>query len=172
MNSLFTVDESALQKAFGMDGSSLNGLSDALALPSSMNLQDTFTLDGGSMNLSGMVDLSQVNLDVSDMPEFNLGDMLSHLDITMKPGGMEKMIQILNEGYSEYVKSHPEADYSTLGEHFSEYLTTDDAKNIIRKYLGSILQQNGDVVITTAQMQNLITRVMTGMQSYVQGRQR
>ena len=42
MNSLFTVDESALQKAFGMDGSSLNGLSDALALPSSMNLQDTF----------------------------------------------------------------------------------------------------------------------------------
>ena len=45
------------------------------------------------------------------------------------------MIQILNEGYSEYVKSHPEADYSTLGEHFSEYLTTDDAKNIIRKYL-------------------------------------
>ena len=65
-----------------------------------------------------MVDLSQINLDVSDMPEFNLGDMLSHLDITMKPGGMEKMIQILNEGYSEYVKSHPEADYSTLGEHF------------------------------------------------------
>ena len=170
MNSLFTVDESALQKAFGMDGSSLNGLSDALALPSSMNLQDTFTLDGSSMNLSGMVDLSQINLDVSDMPEFNLGDMLSHLDITMKPGGMEKMIQILNEGYSEYVKSHPEADYSTLGEHFSEYLTTDDAKNIIRKYLGSILQQNGDVVITTAQMQNLITRVITGMQSYVQGK--
>ena len=82
MNSLFTVDESALQKAFGMDGSSLNGLSDALALPSSMSLQDTFTLDGGSMNLSGMVDLSQINLDVSDMPEFNLGDMLSHLDIT------------------------------------------------------------------------------------------
>ena len=80
------------------------------------------------------------------------------------------MIQILNEGYSEYVKSHPEADYSTLGEHFSEYLTTDDAKNIIRKYLGSILQQNGDVVITTAQMQNLITRVITGMQSYVQGK--
>ena len=68
------------------------------------------------------------------------------------------------------MKSHPEADYSTLGEHFSEYLTTDDAKNIIRKYLGSILQQNGDVVITTAQMQNLITRVMTGMQSYVQGK--
>ena len=30
MNSLFTVDESALCKAFGMDGSSLNGLSDAL----------------------------------------------------------------------------------------------------------------------------------------------
>ena len=170
MNSLFTVDESALQKAFGMDGSSLNGLSDALALPTSMNLEDAFTLDDNAMNLSGMVDLSQINLDVSDMPEFNLGDMLSHLDITMKPGGMEKMIQILNEGYSEYVKSHPEADYSTLGEHFSEYLTTDDAKNIIRKYLGSILQQNGDVVITTAQMQNLITRVMTGMQSYVQGK--
>lgn len=123
------------------------------------------------MNLSGMVDLSQVNLDdIGYALEFNLGDMLSHLDITMKPGGMEKMIQILNEGYSEYVKSHPEADYSTLGEHFSEYLTTDDAKNIIRKYLGSILQQNGDVVITTAQMQNLITRVMTGMQSYVQGK--
>ncbi len=170
MNSLFTVDESALQKAFGMDGSSLNGLSDALSFPTSMNLENAFTLDGNAMNLSGMVNLDQIHLDVSDMPEFNLGDMLSKLDITMKPGGMEKMIQILNEGYSEYVKNHPEADYSTLGEHFSEYLTTDEAKAIISKYLGSILRQNGDVVITTAQMQDLITRVMTGMQSYVQGK--
>lgn len=37
-------------------------------------------------------------------------------------GGMQKMAVSLMEGYQAYAKTHPEADYSHLGDNFFEYL--------------------------------------------------
>ena len=47
MNSLFTVDESALQKA-RHGWKFIEWIERCVGTSSSMNLQDTFTLDGGS----------------------------------------------------------------------------------------------------------------------------
>ncbi len=38
----------------------------------------------------------------------------------------------LMEGYQAYAKTHPEADYSHLGDNFFEYLKTDGAKQIMK----------------------------------------
>ena len=69
-----------------------------------------------------------------------------NLDVQVNADGMQKMLSGLSEGYQEYVKSHPEADYSNLGNQIAEYLTSDQAKTIIQKYLKDILKNNGEWV--------------------------
>ena len=133
MNSLFSVDEDALQKAFGMGDTDLAGsLGNSLDFSKAVNLQDTFKLD-----------------------------------VKVKPGGMQKMAVSLMEGYQAYAKTHPEADYSHLGDNFSEYLKTDGAKQIMKKYFSKILKESGKVTITEEKVQKLLTDIMQGFEKYV-----
>ena len=162
-NSLFTVDEDALQKAFGFDDS---GLSGDLLSADSLNLENAFQMGGDSLDLSGMINLDQISLDVSGMPQMNLGDMIESLDLTVKPGGMQKLSESIMEGYQEYVKSHPEADYSNLAGDFMDYLMTDEAQKILKDNLQEIIESTGGFKITIDQMQDLVQRVMKGYQKY------
>ena len=133
MNSLFSVDEDALQKAFSMGDTDLAGsLGNSLDFSKAVNLQDAFKLDG-----------------------------------KVKPGGMQKMAVSLMEGYQAYAKTHPEADYSHLGDNFSEYLKTDGAKQIMKKYFSKILKESGKVTITEEKVQKLLTDIMQGFEKYV-----
>ena len=133
MNSLFNIDEDALQKAFGMGDTDLAGsLGNSLDFSKAVNLQDAFKLDG-----------------------------------KVKPGGMQKMAVSLMEGYQAYAKTHPEADYSHLGDNFSEYLKTDGAKQIMKKYFSKILKESGKVTITEEKVQKLLTDIMQGFEKYV-----
>ena len=168
MNSLFSVDEDALQKAFGMGDTDLAGsLGNSLDFSKAVNLQDAFKLDGNTLNLSGLVNLDQVDLNLSGLPSAGLGDMLPGLDVKVKPGGMQKMAVSLMEGYQAYAKTHPEADYSHLGDNFSEYLKTDGAKQIMKKYFSKILKESGKVTITEEKVQKLLTDIMHGFEKYV-----
>ena len=133
MNSLFSVDEDALQKAFCMGDTDLAGsLGNSLDFSKAVNLQDAFKLD-----------------------------------VKVKPGGMQKMAVSLMEGYQAYAKTHPEADYSQLGDNFSEYLKTDGAKQIMKKYFSKILKESGKVTITEEKVQKLLTDIMQGFEKYV-----
>ena len=166
MNSLFSIDENALKNAFGFDSSAMNNLGSSMDL-SGLDLSSAFQLDGNSMDLSKMVNLDQVEINMDNMPQMNLGDILANLDVQVNADGMQKMMSSLSDGYQEYVKNHPEADYSKLGDQISEYLTSDQAKAIIQKYLKEILQNNGEVTITSKQIQTLLTSVMTYFQSWL-----
>ena len=162
-NSLFTVDEDALQKAFALDDSGFSG--DMLSADS-LNLENAFRMGGDSLDLSGMINLDQISLDVSGMPQMNLGDMIGSLDLTVKPGGMQKLSESVMEGYQEYVKFHPEADYSNLARDFMDYLMTDEAQKILKDNLQEIIESTGGFKITIDQMQELVQRVMEGYQKY------
>ena len=162
-NSLFTVDEDAFQKAFVLDDS---GFSGDLLSADSLNLENAFRMGGDSLDLSGMINLDQISLDVSGMPQMNLGDMIGSLNLTVKPGGMQKLSESVMEGYQEYVKFHPEADYSNLARDFMDYLMTDEAQKILKDNLQEIIESTGGFKITIDQMQELVQRVMEGYQKY------
>ncbi len=72
------------------------------------------------------------------------------------------------EGYQAYAKTHPEADYSHLGDNFSEYLKTDGAKQGSKKYFSKILKESGKVTITEEKVR-LLTDIMQGFEKYVKG---
>ena len=166
MDSLFTVDEAALQKAFKFDESAMSNLGNSFDF-SGADLEKAFRVGGDSFELSNMVNLEQIQLDLSGMPQLNLGEILSKLDLSVSPDGLKQMVSSLSEGYLEYAKTHPEADYSHLLEDFTEYLKTDEAKKIIEDNIKDIIKGSASVTITPEQIQKLLKDIMTGFLQYV-----
>lgn len=161
MESLITVDESKIQEAFGFDASALSSLSD------SFDFTSAFQSAGNSLDLSGLVDLSGISVNLPDMPQMDLGDLLGSLDVNVSADGMADLASGLLEGYQAYAQSHPEADFSGLQEDFLTYLGIDSAKEILRSNIADIIQSAGGVTVTEEQLRQMITEIMTGFQQYV-----
>lgn len=73
------------------------------------------------------------------MPEMDLGDLMSSLNIQVSSEDMETMISGLLEGYQAYAQGNPQADYSRLGEYFLEYLQTEDAQQRLTQGLSTMI---------------------------------
>ncbi len=159
MNSLFTVDTKALQDAFGFDEGALSQ-----GLTGSFDFSDT--MDTGSLNLSGLVDLGSIDLQLPSMPQMDMGDLMSSIQITASSEELGAMVSGLLEGYQEYAASNPEADFSGLGEYFSQYLQSEQAQEILSRNIQEILQAGGGGTVTSEQLQELVKSVMAGYQEY------
>ena len=132
-----------------------------------MNLSKAFQTGSNTLDLSGLVNPDYLNLDLSGMPQMNLGEIVSNLDLKVSPDGMKQMACGLLTGYQEYAKTHPEADYSGLGEDFTAFLKTDAAKKIISANIKDIMKSSGTVTITTEKIQELIKNIMAGYEQYI-----
>lgn len=160
--SLFTVDADALGNAIQFDESAFSQ-----AMSGGMDLGAAFQSGGNTLKLPQNMDLSGLALNVPDMPQMNLEELLGGLDLSLSPEGMGQAAASLLEGYQEYAKTHPEADYSKLGEAFLGYLQTQEAGNILEEGIRDIIQNSGGFTISTEQLQAMFLEVMTGFQQYV-----
>ena len=149
MESLITVDEEKLQEAFGFDESAFSNLSD------SFDFSSVFGNADDSVDLSGMVDLSEINISLPETGTMDLGEMLGNLDISISSEGFAKMAESLMEGYQLYVKDHPEADYSGLLESFQNYLTSDSAKSIMKESVVNIIKESGAMTVSSSELSSL-----------------
>ena len=147
-------------------GNSLD-FGNSLNLSESMDLSKAFQTGSNTLDLSGLVNPDSLNLDLSGMPQMNLGEIVSNLDLKVSPDGMKQMACGLLTGYQEYAKTHPEADYSGLGEDFTAFLKTDAAKKIISDNIKDIIKSSGTVTITTEKIQELIKNIMAGYEQYI-----
>ena len=132
-----------------------------------MDLSKAFQTGSNTLDLSGLVNPDSLNLDLSGMPQMNLGEIVSNLDLKVSPDGMKQMACGLLTGYQEYAKTHPEADYSGLGEDFTAFLKTDAAKKIISDNIKDIMKSSGTVTITIEKIQELIKNIMAGYEQYI-----
>ncbi len=155
MESLFTVDTEAFQNAFHFDP---DGLMDSFA--GSMNL------DAENVDLSGMIDLSGISLDLPDSSQIDLGSLIDSLDLTVSAEGLQQMASDLMNGYQQYAASHPEADLTRLNDAFAAYLSTPEAQEILARHISEIIQSGGGVNISSGQLQTLVSDVMSGFQEY------
>lgn len=165
MNSLFTVNEDALKNAFTFDESALAG---GLG---NLDFSDAFQTGAASLDLSGAIDLSAVEIDLSSLPPFDLGELMSGIQLNVSAEGMAQTAQKLMEGYQVYAAENPQADYSGLGEAFLNYLTTDDAKAILSKHIGEIIKNSGSVHVSVENMQAMQQELMSGYLEYVAGKE-
>ena len=161
MNSLITVDERALQEAFQFDESAMTE-----GLSGTFDFSGMEGIDPGTLDLSGMLDLGSITLDLPEMPEMNLGDLMSSLNIQVTAEDMETMISGLMEGYQAYAQENPQADYSQLGTYFLNYLQTEEAQTILERWGGEIFQTNGEVWVTQDQLEALAGNIAADYQTY------
>lgn len=163
MESLITVDEEKLQEAFGFDESAFSNLSD------SFDFSSVFGNADDSVDLSGMVDLSGININLPETGTMDLGEMLGNLDISISSEGFAKMAESLMEGYQLYVKDHPEADYSGLLESFQNYLTSDSAKWIMKESVVNIIKESGAMKVSSTELSSLFAGLQNDFAQSVEG---
>ena len=71
MGSLFKIDEDKLQNAFKFDENAM-----ANAMAGSADLSDAFSVDPNTLDLSGMLDLSAINISLPEAPDLSLGNLM------------------------------------------------------------------------------------------------
>ena len=160
MNSLFTIDAEALQNAFRFDESVLT---EAMA---GLNFSDSMSLDPGSLDLSGMIDLEDIQISMPDMPQLSLSDFLDGLEVTITADQLSSLASGLLEGYQEYAKENPQADYSGLGDAVMNYLRTDEAKTILTDNIREIIEAGGGIAVSADELEELVKNVMSGYQQF------
>ena len=161
MNSLFSVDEDAIQEAFGFDESALTeGMSDAFDFSGAMST------DGSTLDLSGLMNMEDISLTLPEMPELNMQDIMSSIRLEVSAEELAQIASDLLQGYQGYAAQNPAADYSGLGEDFLGYLQTDEAKQIFSRNITEIIQSSGTVTVSNEQLQQLVREVMAGYQQY------
>lgn len=161
MNSLFSVDEDAIQEAFGFDESALTeGMSDAFDFSGAMSA------DGSTLDLSGLMNMEDISLTLPEMPKLNMQDIMSGIRLEVSAEELAQIASDLLQGYQGYAAQNPAADYSGLGEDFLGYLQTDEAKQILSRNITEIIQSSGTVTVSNEQLQQLVREVMAGYQQY------
>ena len=160
-NSLFTIDAEKLQNAFTFDSS---GLTDGL--DGALDLSSLGSLSGGSLNLSEMIDLSDIQLTLPEAPSISMSDIMDNIEITASSEDLSQMVSGLLEGYQEYAAQNPQADYSRLGEYFLQYLQTPEAQKILEDNIRDIIESGADLTVSIEELQQLVRDVMAGYQEY------
>ncbi len=157
MESLFTVDEDALKNAFGFDTSALN---------IDTNIADYLNMNGNFSDLSDMVDLSSIKPDIPELSGLNMEDIMGQAELSVSAENIQQLISKLLQGYEDYAVNNPEADYSKLGESFSQYLQTEEAKQLILEKISNIVQSNIETSISPEKTEELVQNIMKGYQEY------
>lgn len=166
INSLFSVNETALKQVFGFDEAAVTeGLKGTFQLPS---------LDknsGKTLDLSGLTNIKDLTVKFPDTPPITMEEILQNLNITVTPDLLKQMAETVLDSYKAYIAMHPEADYSHLGEQFQQFLQTDEAKQILKEHICKMMETSGTITVSKEQLQQLVREVMSGYQRYAQENQ-
>lgn len=138
MSSLFSINETMMQSAFQFDVSQIN------------------------------FDLSQLNTALADisLPALNLSDILGQLELTISDADVSQLLTDLTAGYEEYMAENPETDLSHLLDGLQAYLQSPEAAAIVKAGIESAIDENGEINLTTEQLQDLFNQVLAGYDAY------
>lgn len=158
--SLFTIDESKLQNAFVFDES-------ALSSGMTGSLSGAFAQAGENLDLSGMIDLSNISVNLPELPEISMADLVQNIHLSVSAEKLAAFTAGVMEGYQAYAAAHPEADYSNLANDFASYLGTEEAQQILKNHIQAVIQGSGEVTVSVETLQSLVRDVMAGYQQFV-----
>ena len=168
MESLFSIDEDALKDMFSFDESDLtDGLTDSFDMSDmgDMNMDD---IDMGDVDLSGLINPDDLQLNLPEFPQLNMADLINSIDFHVSEESVSALVNGLLEGWNEYTAAHPDADYSGLGDNFLAFLQTEEGKQILNDNLQAILEANGIGAPTNEQLEELLSDILSGFLQYCQ----
>ncbi len=161
MESLFTVDTESMESAFQFDEEALNE-----SISGSLDFSDAFEDVGGTIDLGSSLDLGDIQVELPDMPAFDLAELMGGLEVEVSYEQLLELAVQVVSGYQDYAAEHPEADYSNLTNDFLAYLQTEAAGEVLSGHIEAIIEANGGPAVTEEDLQALVVEVMAGYQVY------
>ena len=153
--SLFTIDTDMLQNAFQFDANALN-----------FDLSGAFDLDstGASFDMSTLLDPDSFDLNLGDldgMPEMDLSEAFSGLDLTVSSDALEGLMQKVIDGYKNYVIGNGILNLDKIT--FSAYLQSEQFQQLMAESMKDLVNVDAmESQISTALQQAM----QTVMESY------
>ena len=95
-----------------------------------------------------------------------LAELLGQLNLSVSTEHIGVLVKNLTEGYQAYAASHPQADYSRLGEYFLAYLQSPEAKQRLSDGISAIIEENGGIRVSAEQLSVIVQNVMAGFQEF------
>ncbi|MCD8383351.1 MAG: ATP-binding cassette domain-containing protein [Clostridiales bacterium] len=178
------TDSIDLSDSFNLDADSLD-LSDVVDFDDmDLNLDlsdmDLSGIDMTDIDLSGMeldfdldlsdIDLSDIDLsdiDLSELGEIDMSSLMEGVSINVSPEAVAALASSILSGYEDYAEANSLATYSDLAEDFSTYLTSDAAKNTLSELLIEIMEENGEVSISSDGLDEMLSSIVSDYESYV-----
>ena len=149
MDSLFTIDENALQNAFSFDSGVLEKY-----------MAESLAGSDGSVDMSDMIGPDDIQLEMPDFPEPDMEEIMGQMDVTVSEGGADKLAQDLMDGYETYLASHP-------GVTFSQYMDTPEAQAIFEAGMSQVLDMDQLQSELSKAMENYMRENMASYQEAV-----
>lgn len=143
---------------------------------SSFNMKSLFEIDEKAMKTAFKIDESKIKVDLGNLnkamskvslPPIDLNKILGELKFSISTKEMQTIINDLLEGYKEYMKKHPESDYNQISKQLSDYLKSKEAGELLKKEIEVAIKENEGAIITEAQMQKILTKILKGYEEYV-----
>ena len=149
MDSLFTIDENALQNAFSFDSGVLEKY-----------MAESLAGSDGSVDMSDMIGPDDIQLEMPDFPEPDMEEIMGQMDVTVSEEGADKLAQDLMDGYETYLASHP-------GVTFSQYMDTPEAQAIFEAGMSQVLDMDQLQSELSKAMENYMRENMASYQEAV-----
>ena len=158
--SLFTIDTDMLQNAFQFDTSALN-----------FDLSGAFDLTGDSLDLSSVLDPGSFDLnfdslgDLGEMPELDLSEAFSGLDLSISSDALETLLKKVFEGYKNYVIGNGILNLDKIS--FSAYLQSEAFQQLMADSMQDLVDTDALTAQLSAAMQQAMQTVMAQYSSQI-----
>ena len=161
LNSLFSVDSDAISDIFSMDSSGLD--------LSSMDLSglDFSNIDFSSIDTSSALSADDLKNMMPELSADDISDLLSGISFHMTEDTMRELFSEMIEGYQSYSADDKRADVSAIPAALWQYLNTDEAKELLRKEIQTIITAHGAEVITEEDIEAIAESYILGYSEYL-----
>lgn len=184
MESLFSINEDAIQEAFQIDESAFNMDLSGMALSGmSMDMPDlsgSMDFSRNSMSdFSSLISFGDLNLDLSDaidpeeilkeLPADQVPDMSEALKSVKFDFTEEKATALLKdvlEGYQESIQDKPEADLSKMQSAIQQFLSSSEVNDRLSADIEQLVNDNIKVDVSTEKMIAAAVKLMNQYQEY------
>ncbi len=158
LSTLFSVDEEALKKAFGLD--ELTALFD----PEKMDFSD---LDISSDALAASMDPTALASSMPTLSRSQLTQLFGSVRIRLTAEQMQDLMTRLTEGYLASLQGNPAGDPLQLSGAVAGYLASDEAAQRIRTDIQNAWSENNAAVVTQEEMLAIVQSVLAGYPDYL-----
>lgn len=155
MSALFSINEDALQEAFGFDESALE-----------IDMADYFTMDQGSLDLADMIDWGDISLPLPESQGADAAEILEQVDLSISAEDVQQLAKKVLAGYDAYASAHPESDYTQWKHAVQDYLRSAQARQILQERLNAIMQEKAEISVAPERVEALFQELMQGYQAY------